>query len=205
MRAARGLAGLAALLVLAGCVPSVLGEGGPSPTPSASGSVPEPAPTDLVAARKAAGIADCPASSDAPVVRGGLPDLTLDCLGGDTRLRLAGLRGPLLVNLWAQWCEPCRVEAAHLSAFARIQKKVAVLGVDYTDPQPALAIEFAQLTSMTYPHLVDEEHVLKGPLGVPGIPYTVLVDADGRIVARHPGPFDSFEEVQQWTAEALRG
>ena len=103
-------------------------------------------------------------------------------------MRLAGLRGPMLVNLWAQWCEPCRAEAAHLSAFASTQKKVAVLGIDYSDPQPALAIEFAQLTGMTYPHLADEEHQLKGPLGVAGIPYTLLIDAAGKIVARHPGP-----------------
>ena len=70
---AGGLA-LAALLVgCAGLLPGV-GEGNPSPpTPTARG-------TDLVAARKAAGIADCPASSDAAVVPGGLPDLTLACL-----------------------------------------------------------------------------------------------------------------------------
>jgi hypothetical protein len=82
---------------------------------------------------------------------------------------------------------------------------VAVLGIDYSDPQPDLAIEFAQLTSMTYPHLADEEHQLKGPLGVTGIPYTLLIDPRGRIVARHPGPFSSLEDLQQWVAKGLAG
>lgn len=193
-----GVVALAALLAgCAGFLPGV-GEGSTPPAPA-----PSSRPTDLVAARKAAGIADCPASSDAPAVPGGLPDLVLDCLGGDTSLRLAGLRGPMLINLWAQWCEPCRAEAGHLSAFASTQQEVAVLGIDYSDPQPELAIEFAELTSMTYPHLVDEEHRLRGPLGVTGIPYTLLIDARGKVVARHPGQFVSLENVQQWVAEGL--
>lgn len=212
MRSPRRLltaAGLVLAVLLAGCAgPMLPGVGTGTIVPSASASTlpaPEPEPTDLVAARKAAGIADCPPSSKAPAVPGGLPDLTLECLGGDTTVRLAGLRGPMLINLWAQWCEPCRAESAHLAAFATSQSKVAVLGIDYSDPQPALAIEFAKLTSMTYPHLADEEHSLKGPLGVVGIPYTLLIDADGKIVAKHPGQFVSLENVQQWVAEGLGG
>lgn len=201
-RAGLAAAGLALAALLAGCAGPLMPGVGRIATdpPSVRATV---APTDLIAARKAAGIADCPATSKAAPVAGGLPDLTLDCLGGGSSLRLTGLRGPLLINLWAQWCEPCRSESAHLAAFAGSQKKVAVLGIDYSDPQPELAIEFAQLTGMTYPHLVDEEHHLKGPLGIVGIPYTVLIDADGKIVARHPGQFISLENVQQWVAKGL--
>lgn len=202
MRVVRSVLAAALTLVLAGCVSPVPGG---ADVPVITLPAPTPQPTNLVEARKAAGIADCPASSDGPAVPGGMPDVTLDCLGGDTTLRLAGLRGPLLVNLWAQWCEPCRSEAAHLSAFASTQKKVAVLGIDYSDPSPALAIEFAQLTNMTYPHLADEEHQLKGPLGITGIPYTLLIDSSGKIIARHPGQFISLENVQQWVAEGLGG
>lgn len=197
-RRLRALTAAAFAVVLTGCAGPLLPgvSGGPTATVST-------AAVDLVAARKAAGIADCPPSSTKPAVKGGLPDVTLECLGGATTLRLGGLRGPMLINLWAQWCEPCRDEAPHLSAFARTQQKVAVLGIDYSDPQPALAIEFAQLTAMTYPHLADEENTLKGPLGVTGIPYTILIDADGRIVARHPGQFISLENVQDWVAKGL--
>ncbi|HEX5334609.1 MAG TPA: TlpA disulfide reductase family protein [Propionicimonas sp.] len=202
-RPARARTVAAALLglLLAGCsqmLPGVGEPGGPA-TPAASRT------SDLAAARKAAGIADCPPGSDATPVAGGLPDLALDCLGGGESVRLAGLRGPLLVNLWAQWCEPCRSEAAYLAAFATTQKKVAVLGIDYSDPQTGLAIEFARDTGMTYAHLEDQENTLKGPLGVTGIPYTFLIDAQGKIVARHPGQFISLENVQAWVDKGLRG
>ena len=193
---------LALAVLLAGCSGPIL----PEVTSTTTGAAPAGPTTktiDLEAARIAAGIADCPPASKAPAVAGGLPEVTLDCLGGGSSVRLAALRGPMLINLWAQWCEPCRSESVYLSAFARTQKKVAVLGIDYSDPQPELAIEFAQLTGMTFPHLVDEENSLKGPLGVVGIPYTLLIDAEGKIVARHPGQFISLENVQQWVGEEL--
>lgn len=192
------VAAMAAVVIALVAVPELgFGPGPSAPTAATTSTV------DLVAARRAAGIEDCPASSDAPAVRAGLPDVTLACLGGDSAVRLAGLRGPMLINLWAQWCEPCRAEAADLATFASTQKKVAVLGINYSDPQPALAIEFAQLMKMTYPQLTDEEGALRGPLGVMGIPYSLLIDADGVIVARHPGVFDSGEELRSWVQEGL--
>ncbi len=210
MKARRVLAaaGVMCSVLLAGCAQLLPGVGGVAASPVAttpSGTGPSATPTDLVAARKAAGIEDCPPSSDAPAVTGGLPDVTLECLGGGSTVRLAGLRGPMLVNLWAQWCEPCQAEAPHIAAFATTQKKVAVLGIDYSDPQPELAIQFAQLFGATYPQLSDLDNRLKGPLGVTGIPYTLLIDTDGRIVARHPGQFVSLENVQSWVAKGLGG
>lgn len=185
--------GFAALAVaLAGCAPGAAAR--------ASGADPA-----LVAARKAAGIADCPVSTDAAVLPDGLPDLTLDCLGGDAHVRLAGLRGrPLVVNLWAQWCAPCRAEARYLAEYSRKPAEgVQLLGINYDDPQPELALEFAHLMGWTYPQLADPQKAGVTPLRVPGIPLTLLVDAEGRVAARHNGPFRSTADLAAWVASGL--
>lgn len=185
------LAIAAAAVVLAGCA-------GPSP------SAPPPPEVDLVTARRAAGIEDCPQPNGAPV-SGGLPELELACLGGDSAVTLSGLRGPMVINLWAQWCLPCRQEAPVLKEFhATHGDEVALLGIDYNDPQPALAIEFAQLAGWTWPQLSDPEKVTEAPLGLPGIPISLLLDGEGRLVARHAGAFDDLAELEQWVDEGLQ-
>ena len=182
-------------LVLAGCgsIP------GPTRAPQRPASVVAPSTAELAAARVAAGISDCPdADASATAVTGGLPATTLGCLGSDRTVNLAGLRGrPMVVNLWAQWCLPCRQEAPHLrEAAERLGDDVDFLGVDYEDPRPDWAIEFAGLAGWRYPHVTDPTRSLAGPLRVQGIPTTLFVDAQGRIVGRQAGPFASASELE---------
>ncbi|MDO5683297.1 MAG: TlpA disulfide reductase family protein [Propionibacteriaceae bacterium] len=149
-------------------------------------------------ARRAAGIADCPVSDqDVPAVAGGLPDVTLDCLGADSRVRLAGLRGtPLVINVWAQWCGPCRDEAPYLAdAAGRAGDAVQFLGIDYLDPHPDLAVAFAEHAGWRYPQLVDPDKAIAADLRIVGPPQTILVAADGRIVHRHPGVLTSTKQL----------
>lgn len=148
--------------------------------------------------RRAVGIADCPATDPAvPARADGLPDLTLDCLGADSRVRLAGLRGtPLVINVWAQWCGPCRDEAPYLTeAAARAGDRVQFLGIDYLDPHPELAVEFAEYAGWRYPQVVDPDKSIAADLRIIGPPQTILVTADGRIAHRHPGPVTSTAQL----------
>lgn len=205
-------------LVLAGCAgtpPVTAAPGAGTPGTNAAGAGPDaeaanaPGTAPLLEARRAAGIADCPAADPGvPAVPNGLPEVTLPCFGEDSQVRLAGLRGkPLVINVWAQWCGPCRTEAPMLREYAdRVAAAgapVQLLGVDYADPRPDLALEFAQQAGWRYPQLVDPGKKLAAGLNIIGPPQTILVRADGSIAYRHPGPVTSTQQLADLVAQHL--
>jgi len=214
MRLLAPLAMLTALLmVTVGCTqgPSV-GARQPSTTATAANPQGSPPPMSaeraqrLAAQKQAAGIADCPVSDrSVPAAAAGLPDLVLTCLGGGREVRLAGLRGrPMLVNVWAQWCGPCREEAPYLAEVAKENSgDLMILGVDYVDPQPDLAIEFAQLSGWSYPQLADTDKALAAPLQILGPPVSFFVRADGTIAGRHSGAFRSAGQIRSLARQHL--
>jgi thioredoxin-like negative regulator of GroEL len=77
------------------------------------------------------------------------------------------------------------------------------MGVDFNDPRPELAIDFAEVASWKYPQVVDEDKAISAPLQLSAIPQTLLVDANGRIVYRHAGPFQSADEIRELLQEHL--
>lgn len=187
---------VAATMLLAGCA-----------TPSGEPSAPEDAVdrATLVELRKEYGLPDCPDTDpEADAVDGGLPKTDLPCLGSERDVNLAGLpRKPMVVNVWAQWCPPCREEAPILRQVSEAHDDVIFLGINYNDPQPDWALEFASLAKWSYPHVQDMDKTLQSSLRVPGLPVTLLVDADGRIVHTHPGVLTSEEQLEQLIEEHL--
>lgn len=144
-----------------------------------------------------AGMADCvPGTDDA--VDGGLPHVTLPCLGGGPDVDLSSLRGPMVVSVWASWCGPCREEMPRIQAFHdQYGDQVAVLGIDYQDVRPESAMALVQDTGATYPSLADPQSDLDGASPFPvlrGLPFLALVDADGRVVHQE---FTVIESEQQ--------
>ncbi len=203
----RWFAGVAMLVLVTGCAPDTpVTATGEDPGQGTGGGpvTPDVSDQEVLDARRAAGIEECPtAEASGPVVEGGLPDLTLDCLGGDSTVRLSSLRGPLIINVWAQWCGPCRTEAPYLAEFADAHPEVHMLGIDYADPRPGAAVAFAAEAGWDWPQLSDPGRSIAGPLRVLGPPHTVFVDAEGRIAHVHAGPFTSTEQLEDLAAEHL--
>lgn len=195
MRIRSAIVALAAAALLAACTPSA------EPTPEA----PSTPPPDLAALRVEYGLPDCPDTDPAAEqVDGGLPRTDLSCLGSDKRVNLAGLaRKPTIVNVWAQWCGPCREESPFLREGLAELDDVSFLGIDYNDPLPDWAIEFAGLVGWLYPHVMDQDKELQVPLKVPGVPSTYFVAEDGTIAYVHPGAFESTEQLKDMAAEHL--
>jgi len=194
MRVRMVVTALLAALVLAGCSGAATPEPGPvEPTAPANTS------EELKQAKRDAAIADCPTSDPAvAAVDSGLPDLVLACRGGGGDVRLAGLRGrPMMINIWAQWCGPCREEAPFIAEVASAnQSNLMIIGIDYEDPRPDRAIEFARVLTWRFPQLVDQDKVLAGPLQIAGPPQTFFVRADGTIAGRHVGALRSADQIR---------
>jgi thiol-disulfide isomerase/thioredoxin len=110
----------------------------------------------------------------------------------------------MMINIWAQWCGPCREEAPYLSEVAKQNKSgLMIVGIDHDDPQPELAIEFARLSTWKYPQLSDPDVVLRAALQISGPPQTFFVRPDGTIAYRHAGSFDSAEEIRDLARKHL--
>jgi thiol-disulfide isomerase/thioredoxin len=121
-----------------------------------------------------------------------LPDLVLDGFDGAEPVDLAAYRGrPLVVNLWATWCDPCIEEMPDIERVAAdLGDRVAILGVNTRDA-PANAAEFARDLGISYDLAADPAGDLFREVGAFGMPTTLLVTADGTITYRHTGLLDA--------------
>lgn len=94
--------------------------------------------------------------------------------------------GVKLVNFWASWCGPCRVEHPLLSALAG--EGVPVIGINYKDA-PDKALGFLDELGDPYARIGADESGRTGlDWGIYGVPETFVVGPDGRILLRFPGP-----------------
>ncbi|MBK7217084.1 MAG: TlpA family protein disulfide reductase [Candidatus Promineofilum sp.] len=86
---------------------------------------------------------------------------------------------PVVLNFWATWCPPCRVEMPHFEAAAQLYgDDVAVLGVNQAESGATIAA-YARNHGLSYPLLVDEEMTINHLYGILNLPTTVFIDANG--------------------------
>jgi peroxiredoxin len=141
-----------------------------------------------------------------------VPDFKMVGLNGPTR-SLASFKGrPLIINVWASWCSPCRKEAASLERLAWSEKGApyTIIGIS-TDDERSNALVWLKQSNATLSHFIDSapHWPLEKSLGASSIPLTVLVDASGRIVGRVRGArdwasADSIRLIERTFAEAAR-
>ncbi|MDP2313117.1 MAG: TlpA disulfide reductase family protein [Pseudomonadota bacterium] len=121
----------------------------------------------------------------APTLPRAAPDFALADLDGG-RHTLAELRGQTVVlNFWATWCGPCRMEVPGLSAFARAHPDIPVLGIA-VDGEPDALRKAAEDLGIDYLVLRADAETRKA-YGVSTLPTTVIVGPDGMVRSAHAG------------------
>lgn len=110
--------------------------------------------------------------------------------GDGLRARLLALRGhPVVVNIWAAWCVPCREELPLLQrASLDWGKQVAFVGVDLKDNRGD-ARQLLDKIPVTYPSYEDPDGAIYNRYKLVGAPSTVFYDAAGKQVTIHQGPY----------------
>jgi len=110
------------------------------------------------------------------------PDFTLDALDG-TSLTLSDLRGrPVLLNLWASWCLPCRAEMPAIQKVYQRQNAdgVQIIGLNVTSQDSeAAARSFAQEFGLTFPIVFDRDGSASASYELLGLPSTYFIDSQG--------------------------
>ena len=116
------------------------------------------------------------------------PDFTLTTFKGTT-ISLQDLRGkPVVINFWASWCPPCRIEAPLIERTWRAYKNrdLIFLGVNIQDRKED-ALNYIRQFDITYPNGPDPTGEISIDYGVSGLPVTFFISSQGEVVRRWVG------------------
>lgn len=112
------------------------------------------------------------------------PDFTLDLLGGG-EVTLSDLRGaPVMLNLWASWCPPCRAEMPAIQAVYQEygEEGLVVLAVNATNQDSeSAAAAFVRDHGLTFPVPLDRDGSVSVLYALRGLPTTYFIDREGVI------------------------
>ena len=132
------------------------------------------------------------ASTPGEVKIGGyLREAKLQGLTGKTK-KFSDYKGkPLIINVWASWCGPCRAEMGSLERLAHRYggKQFNVIGIS-TDDDGNAAVAFIKQSKITFENFLDSKVFLENMLGANTIPLTILVDAHGRVLEKARGAYE---------------
>jgi len=120
----------------------------------------------------------------------------LQCLGHGDFVNLAGLPGdrPLVLSFWASWCTVCADDAvAFNAAFKKLNGQVNFLGIAYQDKEKD-SIAAAYKWQLPFPSVQDPRSLLRDYYSINGLPITLLLDKDGKLIERIIGPVGNPED-----------
>ena len=137
--------------------------------------------------------------------------LTFECLNGhpqstesatSPRPQAPATAPVTVVNVYAWWCQPCKKELPLFEEFVRERPDVAVLAI-HEDKKSGAGAEIIRELAPHLPAYADPDGTLSAQLQLPGvIPQTLLIDAQGHIIARHLGEFTDGAALKSFIDQA---
>ena len=129
------------------------------------------------------------------------PTFALTALTSGQKVTLDKLRGrPVVLNFWASWCGPCKMEHPVLEWGAReFGNQASFLGIVFEDTDDN-ARRFLSSMGASFPQLSDPLSRMAVDYGVAGVPETYFIDAQGIIRGKHVGPIDP-QSLAGWMKE----
>jgi cytochrome c biogenesis protein CcmG, thiol:disulfide interchange protein DsbE len=127
----------------------------------------------------------------------------LKCLDGNSTVDVGQIKGPVLVNVWGSWCGPCKEEMPiFVDFYSKYKEKVSLIGISVEEADVQNARDFIKLYGMSWPNLDDPDGSTRGTFGM-GVPVTLFIDAQGRVVYKKIGVVTTIEELERDTQKYL--
>jgi len=104
----------------------------------------------------------------------------------------------VLLNFWATWCPPCREEIPELISLQRQYKdRLQIIGVSEDDDPPEKVLQFVQKVGINYPVIMATTELTDAYGGVPALPTSFVINAQGRVMQRHTGVYPIETYIQE--------
>ena len=136
------------------------------------------------------------------VAKGVTKGFSLPCLDNKSHVTYQAIRGPVVVNVFGSWCEPCNQEIPHFLQLQALHK-VALVGIDVEETSMQAGRNFVIKKGMTWPILYDTNSVTRGVFGL-GVPVTWFIDAKGKVVYKQIGVITSTAELKSEVTKYLK-
>lgn len=137
-----------------------------------------------------------------------IPDFELQTLEGATT-KLSDVKAKvILINFWATWCPPCVKEMPSLQKLSDEYSKqgLTVIGVNLDEEKPEVIQEFLKKNSIKFQSFVDPEGKVAEQFSVSGLPLTLVIDANRKLLLEQTGDEDWYastvrKQFEKWLAE----
>ena len=127
-------------------------------------------------------------------------ELKMSCLDGSSEINYHGIKGPIVINVWASWCTGCKEEMPYfVDLYANPIFKsgeIKLLGIDVDEKNADSGPNFIKSHGMSWPHLEDTDGRSKLVFG-PGVPVTYFLDKSGEVIHKHIGAYRSKSQLYE--------